>query len=524
VGPLFWVLAGIAGASVGEYAAADEARAVAAIRSAALIQPAGDAHPLPLAASWQNSSGPLSFGQSFAVEQIRRGRYLLPWFWLPEPGPGDDDYAHGTARLDYVPALAYVAREQLPLSIVGPQWENLLTERFAAYAAKDPNGHALPLSPFGPLEPWEEVGRIWARSPVLRELERLYPNPPWVEFLSNNEQPKLTLSDLGIESGSDTPQNVARRRQVGDAWIERYRALIRGFRDGLEAPAWRAHAIFVGYDALSSPAVGRWGGWRAYSLGVPGRIEPWPYAWDGASVSYYLHDWAPDADDIVWSPEVEAMNYLPAIAEVRRAKPDFWLEISTWDGQQPGQPSDKREFYRRRHEQWTAERYGGLVQFGMWLLRPRVVREFRNPDEDRLRFGPYFDAILDAVGRVHDEPLLADFWQHGELVPNPVAGHPYDQNLTADYATAARWFLLDASANSPRPWELSTPLAVYSIALARGAPSKREWLVYTFSPNESPTRVAVRIPDGPSVSVRAASSGCFSLVNVAGAVLRTVGC
>jgi hypothetical protein len=516
--------------AVGEsVAAADadpaaEARAVAAIRRAAILDTAGAGHPLPLAASWQTSDGPLSFTPSFAIEQIRAGRYVLPWFWIDEPGRAGQEYSHSTVRLYYEPPLTYVAREHLPLTILASQWENLLTERFAAYSATGPDGHALPLSPLGPVAPWAEVGRIWAQSPVIRALEQRYPDPPLVEFLSNNEQPKLGPQDLGVVSNNDRPENVAQRRRIGDAWIERYRALIRGFRDGLEAPGWRAHAIFVGYDALSSSAVGRWGGWREETLGLPGRIEPWPYAWEGASVSYYLHDWAPDADDTVWGPEIEAMNFLPVLAEVRHANPGFWFEMSSWDGQEPGQPSDKREFYRRRHEEWTPERYGGMLQFGMWLLRPRVVREFRNPGEDRLRFGSYFDELLAAVARVHDEPLLADFWQHAKLVPNPVGGHPYQENLSPDYAGASRWFLLDASANPPRPWELGTRLAVYSLALERGVLSKREWLVYTFSPLNSPKSVTVQIPRGPRVTVPAAASGCYSLVNVAGDVLRTVGC
>jgi len=38
------------------------------------------------------------------------------------------------------------------------------------------------------------------------------------------------------------------------------------------------------------------------------------------------------------------------------------------------------------------------VQFGMWLLRPRLVREYRGYMQTRADFGEYFDAILEAVG------------------------------------------------------------------------------------------------------------------------------
>ena len=91
------------------------------------------------------------------------------------------------------------------------------------------------------------------------------------------------------------------------------------------------------------------------------------------------------------------MNYVPVLAEVRRKQPDFWFEISTWDGQQPGQPSDKLLFYANRGQTYPPDRYGGMVQFGMWLLRPRVVRDFRGSlDDERIRFGPYFDRIMAA--------------------------------------------------------------------------------------------------------------------------------
>ena len=189
------------------------------------------------------------------------------------------------------------------------------------------------------------------------------------------------------------------------------------------------------------------------------------------------------------APQIEAMNYVPVLAEVRRKKPDFWFEISTWDGQQPGQPSDKLLFYANRGQTYSPDRYGGMVQFGMWLLRPRVVRDFRGSlDDERIRFGPYFDRIMEAVARVHRDPVLRRFWQDGRLVENPVGGHPYEANLTPELASRPRWFLLDSPANPPRPWQLTTPLAVYSLALVRGRAPHREWLVYAFSPLQRSAR------------------------------------
>ncbi len=486
-----------------------EQRAIAAIVRDANPRIPGDDHPLPLAASWNGGRMPMGFAPSWQIEQIRRGRYLLPWFELEMPPAAAvrDGFADVADAVYFRPAIGYLADNHLPLSFVTTTWERLLPRISAVYAKTDAHGNSLPLSPFGPISPWYEAGREWARHPSLRMLERLYPDPPLVLFISDNESAKEWLP-----SAAASPQAVARRRAIGNAWIARYRAMIRGFRDGLEAPGWRAHSLFIGYDAFISPAMGRWGDWAAYSLYVPGRTEPWPYAWEGASVSYYVHNWAPDSDYTVWSPEIEAMNYVAVLAEVRRTEPDFWFELSTWDGQEPGQPTDKALFYSERGQKLTPNRYGGMAQFGMWLLRPRVVREFRNWTDERIRFGPYFDRIMDAVTRVHRDPVLRDFWLHGRLVANPAGGHPYEIAMPPDLASRPRWFLLDSPANPPRPWQLTTPLTVYSLALVRGQTPHREWLVYGFSPLQRSGVVTVQIPEGPEVRVRTADQGAFTLI------------
>ncbi|HEY2037737.1 MAG TPA: hypothetical protein VGG96_12025 [Steroidobacteraceae bacterium] len=501
-------------------AAADgmlEQRAIAAILRDSNPRTPGAEHPLPLAASWSMGLTPFGFTPAWQVEQIRRGQYLLPWFWLgvPPASPAKDPgYATVFDALYYGSAIGYLARHRLPLGFDIPPWELLLPRVSPAFAKIDAGGNPLRISPFGPIAPWYQAGRAWARSPSLQQLQRLYPNPPLVLFVSDDESHQLTPDDLHAPySVHATPQIIARRRAIGDAWIVHYKAMIRGFRDGLEAPGWRAHALFIGYDAFVTSAMGRWGGWGTYSLCVPGRTEPRPYAWDGASVSYYVHNWAPDSDYTVWSPEIEAMNYVPVLAELRRTKPDFWFELSTWDGQEPGQPSDKLLFYAKRGQTYSPDRYGGMVQFGMWLLRPRVVRDFRGSlDDERIRFGPYFDRIMDAVARVHRDPLLRDFWQHGRLLANPAGGHPYEVALTPELASRPRWFLLDSAANPPRPWQLTTPLDVYALALVRGRAPHREWLVYAFSPLQRSGLVPIRIPGGPDVTVRTAQRGAFTRI------------
>jgi hypothetical protein len=504
--------------------------AIEAIRAEALLSPAGpQGRRLPLAGCWNTGERATGYGPAYQIREIEAGQYLLPWFGLSIARvPGDTGLSNYPAATDapyyYESAVRYLAAHHLPLSFESTQWERLLPEVSSQYLQPGPGGQPPPLSPFKPVAPWYAVGRAWAQHETLQRIEKLYPDPPLVLFISNNEQPKQTAKDLGADYSADAgPELIARRRAIGDAWIERYRAMERGFREGLEAPAWRTHAVFVGYEAFAGPAVGRWSGWTGYSLYVPGRTEPWAYAWNGASVSYYLHDWAPDTDFTVWSPQIEAMNWVAELAQVRRVEPDFWFEMSVWDGQNTGRPTDKRLFYSEHHQEFTPQRYAGMVQFGMWLLRPRVVREFRGAEDDRIRFGRYFDAVLAAVARVHDVATLSLFWQDGQLLANPNGGHPYEEALPLELAARARWFLLDSPANPPRPWQLATVLRVYALALVEGRKPHRKWLVYAFSPLDTSADVEVTIPDGPRVQVAATVGGAFSVVSESDAAVRRVG-
>ena len=106
-------------------------------------------------------------------------------------------------------------------------------------------------------------------------------------------------------------------------------------------------------------------------------------------------------DYTLWSPQVETMNWVFMLDEIHDTRPDFWFELSTWDGDQPGAGNDKRKFYARQGQLFTPARYEGFVQYGMWLTRPRVVREFRGYLETVEYAGPYFEPILDAVDRVY---------------------------------------------------------------------------------------------------------------------------
>jgi hypothetical protein len=422
---------------------------------------------------------------------------------------------------------------------VGSQWESGLSGEPYLSLPPDQNPNVVTpggavekaVCPFGPIAPWHEIGRKQTDNPWMKQLQQWYPDPPLVIFLSNNEHAKLRWTETEkskryLDKYGPGRDGDFKRKVVGDGWIERYRALQDGLRDGLVSAAWKKNSVYVGYDAFGPPHLGRWGGWIDHSLHTKGRIDPNPLMWDGGSPSYYTDDWNPKTDHHVWSPQVEFMNLVFMQREALRLNPKFWFEFSVWDGyhadpqRQKTYPS-KRSVYRQAGQAYGPDRYQGYVQFGLWLMRPRAVRDFRGWTEpwDDLAGqegrpaheggGAYFMALVRAVDRVHTTSALREWWRSGVLVPNRAATHPYQANVPAEHRQADRWFRLDTALDPPRPWNLTTRLQVFALALVRGKAPNRQWLVYAHAPLGGKKAVPVTIPEYKPVALDIPVAGAF---------------
>ena len=293
-----------------------------------------------------------------------------------------------------------------------------------------------------------------------------------------------------------------------------YRAMQDSMRDGLVSGHWRNVAKFVGYNAVGPSHFGRWGAWADYSLITEEFIDPSPLMWDGGSSSYYVDNWNSKTDFKVFSPQIEFMNLVFMNSEARRLNPNFWFEMSVWDGFMPDDPeTDKRSFYESLGQAYSPERYAGTVQFGMWLLRPKVVRQWQGWTFPREDGDDYFMALVEVVDRIHLDTNLRYWWQSGELVVNPKYGHPYQDSVPTKYLEQSRWFLLDANINPPRPWQLSTKLQVYAIALERTVKDTREWLIYAHAPLGDRNNVVLALPGFGEVAVDVAVEGSYFVVD-----------
>jgi hypothetical protein len=173
-------------------------RAAAVVRAESLRSnndPGGK--PLPLVAQWHMGHMPLEF----QIGLLKRGHHLLPFIPCPTPERERPDTPA------FEESLALLSAWNMPIAVIGTQWEAVLTDHEKKWRSMPPEQSALVwsaaattdtvkptlkmLSPFGAIPPWEEAGRYWTDSPAMKRLQQLYPRPPLVLMVSNNEASRL---------------------------------------------------------------------------------------------------------------------------------------------------------------------------------------------------------------------------------------------------------------------------------------------------------------------------------------------
>ena len=493
--------------------------------------------PLPLVSHWNMGSHGRGWTPQYQVALLDKGHHILPWLGWPRGNP--EAKADSAKRFhDYYDALLAHCRELgLPISFRGTQWEAMLVQREyrelpfeRCPAVVTPQGKTIPkLSPFGPVEPWRDPAREYVDTPGMRKLQQMYPDPPLVLLVSNNEAPDLRwhqmeMSKRYLDKYGKGRSDEFKREVVAKGWMDRYPVMFEAMREALISDTWKRNVRFIGYGAFGPSHFGRWPAWKQYSLITTKWTSPNWHIWQGGSPSYYTHNWCPNRDHWVWSTQVQSMNWVFQLEEAWKANPNFWWEVSLWDGNagdwtpEVGYKPELAEKskacqYMKDGQTYTPDRYEGWAQFGLWLLRPRVVREFRGSTTPLEPWQPFFDRLLLAVDRVYADATLKEFWRHGKLVPNRAHAHPYQENVPEKYRRADRWFLLDTCLDSPRPWDRRTNIPVFSLALARGPEESRRWLVYAHSPLENRQDVTITVPDFGKITVDVPRAGSFYLVD-----------
>lgn len=480
------------------------------------IGPAWPTTHLPFVGSW--NAGPAGYNPNLQLQLLRAGaKTLIPWFKFADPNTSEE-----LAR--YEETLRYAASHKLPVTLIGSQWEKMLyvlPEYFSRPPGENPNvtttaGVTEPkVCPFGPASCWSEVGRMWTDREQLKAFQEIYPNPPYVLLVSNNEANILKWKDAETSKRYVDRYGLGRedsfkRQVIGDGYIERYNAMLSGIRSGLTA--WRDVSVCLAYNAITNGGIWWTSTWIDHYFSVPGRFTPWVDVWDGASISNYVNDFDITTDFTGFSPQVKTQNLPPILDWATKRRPDFWIEMSVWDGRNPGNPNDMWAYYQSLGQTYTPERFVGYVQFGMWTLRPRTVRDFRLHNENASDTIEYFKKILTATENIHNNGVLKDFWVNGYLVSNRKRKNFFNVDVWVDFSGSDRWFLLDVDVNPSYPYSRETPIPVFALALVQGSLGNRKWLVYLFSPLQDYPAVNVIIPRYKSVRLASSISGSYYLL------------
>ncbi len=478
---------------------------------------------LPLAAAWQtgwykynwgDNRGGTMFEPSYIIELIEQQHRLLatlPHFSPTAPTTYLADYAED--------ALNYLELKDQPIVVCGTQYEQYfytMEPYISLPPATSPRVYTTnqellnKVTPFPPVPgDWYDVGVEWIDgSGGMDMLQSLYPAPPKVIFCGNNEAQKLTWLEAESSQryvdlfGYGQTDNF-KRQEFAAGWTGCYSQMLGGMQSALSTN-WQNNSIFIGY-LNSGPwsFYGRWAGWVNYSLHHGSQMTWEQNAWDGGSASYYLNNGLKDFH--VMSPQVGIQNRVFMLADQLADNPDFWHELSVWHGS-----TDYFTWLDTIGQSYSGDRYKGLVQFGMFMVTPRVVRHFNGWTESREQEGyEYFDAIMDAVDRVHTDPVLKRFWQFGELVENTTRSHPYQIAIPAEFASRSRWFMLNTDLDPALPWSVSTELPVFACARVIGEAPNREWLLYAHSPVQARTGVTITLPGYGNVVTDVSQEGTF---------------
>jgi hypothetical protein len=158
------------------------------------------------------------------------------------------------------------------------------------------------------------------------------------------------------------------------------------------------------------------------------------------------------------------MNLVMIQRETYEANPHFWYELISWDGHLRNHDLDRYVTYAEAGFPLTPERYRGWVQYGMWILTPRVMREWRPSGHSRELWWSHFSEVIRAVDLVHADPVLKRFWQKGELVANHDRAHPYQDNIPEKWQNVDRWFHLTTNLDPTGRWRLTTRIPVFTQA------------------------------------------------------------
>ena len=454
-----------------------------------------DENSLPLLSHWNADSNGMD--PMYMIGRIEQGEHILVSWKL------DPYYADTIGISYYEESIIKAAELQLPLVFVLPAPESALTQDdYYKNLSKEDNPNVIDennntldkLSPFGPDERWNEVGNQWSTSDLMVELQGLYPDPPLVVFISEDEAAKLSWNEISTASRY-SEYNIAnsddnyKRILLGGKWIEKYRQMQNGFKEGFTQDAWKNNVKFISNNNFSDD-FGKSSNWIDDATVTNQYINLWPLTTDGSTIDFDLT--GTKSDTTANSPHILANNLSFMLKEAKSVNqnPNFAYQLNLDDASKIT----------------DSARYRGLTQFALWFLRPNFIRQ-KSSSTTLAELEPMFKEVVDSIELIHYNSQVAEFWKNGELVQN---GDSYlNENIPVQYQNDPRWFLLDTDKNPAKPWSDSTNIKVWAFALVKGETPNREWLIYAQSPEGNISGVTIDIPGYGNVLVNSSVNGNF---------------
>lgn len=499
----------------------------------------GEVRPLPLLGMF-GAREPHGWGPVYQMELLEAGHKLFPWLSWPDDIDVEDAEALEDFDDYYQEYMEYCAELGLPLTfLAGTQWEAMLLGE--AYETGDPEtssstinpaGTVLAkLNPFGLLAHWDAPATEYFDRDSWRRLHSWYASPPMVQFLSNNEATKVRWVNLETESKYfvdtyGTEQTDAfKKALLATQWKERYQRMIATMRTTIETDSedWADVSRFIGYNAFGPAYFGRQLDWEEYEIVTDDAITPEWEIWDGGTFSYYANQWETNlTDHSCYSTQTQACNFPFQETEAHEANADYLCELALWTGDgsdnatlwypalgyaEAYEARSKTCQYYALGQDYDLDRYEGWAQFGLWLTRPFILREFRFREDKRVNWPGYTDRLADIIDRIHNNPTKADFYRNGTLVVNTDHDHPYQLAIPSQYADVDRSFLLTTSVDPDLPWSLTDTIPVFAIAYVMGESPNRSWLLYAHSPLEAIVNCTISIPGYRDVTLNVPRKG-----------------
>lgn len=463
-------------------------------------------YTLPYVGGW--NTGPNGYLPAVQEQLLQDGiDVIMPWFAFTDPSQNEN--LAGSENM-----VEYARAKKIPLTFKSTQFEQSLYQ-IPKYKNLPPEENPREikldgslgerLCPFAPVKWWAELGDLWiANRPQLEAIQEKYPDLPYVLFVSNNEaklgrwyeaeQSKRFVDLYGL----GTPDDF-KRKVYGEGFRVRFDAFFAAFRKGLKQ--WKGKARFVGYNAVMNGRMYTNDSWLYGNYSSNHSFIPLVNSWDGASISTYVDDWALSTDYYAYGPHSYSCNLHSILNWVREHNPNYFIEMSVWDGRRPGGEHDRWAFYQAQGQTYTPERYAAYVLFCMYLLRPASVREFRLHPENYQDTIDYFKKVIVGIQELHDSDVLSKFYLEGKLVVNTAREHPFSDKVWHQFDGKDRWFWLDVDVNPSYPWDKTTEINVFAGALMLGEIPNRQWLIFASAPLKTYPQVSITIPGYSVVSV-----------------------